>query len=344
MRRLLLPSFLLVCQPVLAQEPTPAPTGEPTPPVSQTELRAQSMRQQIGEGRQVQSHVRVRVRLTNGNRITGVVKDGRLVERIDGLRFVEANAADKGAGVRIWYTTGARDFVFVPFRDFAEYEIVQKLSNSQLQQVETEMAANLGRKAPVRVMPSAPAGEGQPGDEPATEPGLDAPTEPRPDGAEPPTDQGPAGGAKPGATKPAGKDARKDAGKDVPKEAAKDAKKGADKDAGKPGAVDKDQQKAWFDLVQAYPPDDGWGAARRDEIKRRFVVIGSKPSAVEQRFVDEFEAWQKACAYFGVEPSKAGAAAPAGPSGSGKEKAKEERKSKRGKGSDAASGGSTEKN
>jgi hypothetical protein len=87
--------------------------------------------------------------------------------------------------------------------------------------------------------------------------------------------------------------------------------------------------------VQTYPPDDGWRSARRDEIKRRFVVIGTKPSAFEQRFVDEFDAWQKACAYFGVEPSKDGAAAPSSP---GSSKAKDDRKSRRGKGNDASAG------
>jgi hypothetical protein len=326
MRRQLLPSVLFACHALLAQAPapTPAPTPTPTPPVadpatptSQIDLRAESMRQQIGDGKQVQSHVRVMVRLTNGNRITGVVKDGRLVERIDGLRFVEANADDKGAGVRIWYTAGARDFVFVPFRDFAEYKIIQKLSHAQLLQVESELQASLARKtAPV------PAGEGKAGadggETGATEGG---------DGL-PPADQEPAGDA---------------AGKAKAKEPAKDAAKDKPKDGDKAPAVGKDQQKAWFDLVQTYPPEDGWNEARRDELKRRFVVIGSKPSAVEQRFLDEYDEWKKACAYFGVEPTKdAGAGATDG-AGAAKHKAKDDRKARRGKGSDPAAGGSDDK-
>jgi hypothetical protein len=306
MCRLLLPSVLFACHALLAQEPAPPTTDPASRPPSQTEVRAQSMRQQIGEGRQVQSHVRVMVRLTNGNRITGVVKDGRLVERIDGLRFVEANAEDKGAGVRIWYTAGARDFVFVPFRDFAEYKIIQKLSHQQLLQVEAELQASLARKnAP------APAGEARP--EVEADAGGEA-ADGAGDGVDRPADQDPAGARKPG----------DNAAK--PKTKGKDAAKAADGDK----AVGKEQQKAWFQLVQAYPPEDGWGEAKRDEIKRRFVVVGSKPNAVEQRFLDEFDEWKKACAYYGVEPAKAAAGATDG-AHKDKGKGKDDRKSKRGK-------------
>lgn len=95
--------------------------------------------------------------------------------------------------------------------------------------------------------------------------------------------------------------------------------------------------------MQTYPPEDGWNEARRDELKRRFVVIGSKPSAVEQRFLDEYDEWKKACAYFGVEPTKdAGAGATDG-AGAAKHKAKDDRKARRGKGSDPAAGGSDDK-
>lgn len=323
MRRLLLPSVLFACHALHAQEPAP-PAAESALPPSQTDVRAQSMRQQIGEGKQVQSHVRVVVRLNNGNRITGVVKDGRLVERVDGLRFVEANAEDKGAGVRIWYTAGARDFVFVPFREFAEYKIVQKLSNAQLLQVEADLQASLARKtAP------APAADGKAGADggPAAGDG---------DGAAAPDDQDPAAAKKAGdpAAKPKakGKDAAPE--KDVAKDKAKAGAKGDDK------AIGKEQAKAWFDLVQAYPPEDGWSEARRDELKRRFVVVGSKPNPVEQRFVDEFDEWKKACAYYGVEPAKDGGAS--APEGAAKSKGKDDRKTKRGKSAEPATSGAGE--
>jgi len=297
MNWLLLPS-------VLAQEPTPSsPRRERA--TSQTEERAQSMRKQIGEGRAVQSHVKVLVRLKNGNRLVGVVKDGKLVERIDGLRFVEAAAGDAGAGIRIWYTAGTRNFVFVPFQDFAAYEIVQQLSNEQVQQIENELGMDRGKTEDAK-----PTGE--------------------------------ANGGKP--TTPAGAPVAGEA-------------KGGD---GKVTATDE-QQKLWFDLLQAYPPTAGWGAERRDEIKNRFVVVGSQPTAAEKRFVDEYEQWSKACAHFGVAPAaKAKAATPADPreaekadrrarrgdaatpttpGASGADQRKEERRARRGLGGGQGSGG-----
>lgn len=311
MNWLLLPSVLLLGSVALAQEPSPS-TPRRDRATSQTEERAQSMRKQIGEGRAVQSHVKVLVRLKNGNRLVGVVKDGKLVERIDGLRFVEAAAGDDGAGIRIWYTAGTRNFVFVPFKDFANYEIVQQLSNEQVQQIEKELGMDRGKSDP-----ATPAGA--------------------PNGAKPATP----------------------AGEPVAGEA-----KGAD---GKTTATDE-QQKLWFDLLQAYPPTAGWGPERRDEIKNRFVVVGSQPSAAEKRFVDEYEQWSKACAYFGVTPAgKAKAATPADPreaekadrrarrgettpppppGSSGADQRKEERRARRGlggsQGSGEASGGASQ--
>lgn len=283
MKGLLSLSVLLLCHAVAAQEPEAPPAGKDRTG-GQAAQRAQAMRKQIGEGRQVQSHVKVLVRLKNGNRLVGVVKDGKLVERIDGLRFVEANAQEDGAGIRVWYTSGVRNFVFVPFRELAEYEIIQQLTNEQVLQIENEMQRNQGK---------TPA----PGDA-AAKPGDEAkPAEP--------------------ATAAAGGEPAK---------------------AGAVQAVDKEHQKAWFDLVQAYPPAAGWGPARRDEIKRRFVVLGTKPSAVEQRFADQYDEWAKACAYFGVEPAKADGKSAAATTDQRAEE-KSDRRARRGETTPAPSGG-----
>ncbi|MFY9344742.1 MAG: hypothetical protein WAT39_19780, partial [Planctomycetota bacterium] len=139
----LLPVALVALVPALLAQQSgspapaaPAPTPAPTPARSQVDKHASSMREQIVTGRTLQSHVRVAVRLKNGNKLLGVVKDGKLVERVDGLRFVEASALDRGAGIRLWYTGGTRNYVFVPFGDFAEYEILQQLSAKQIEQIE----------------------------------------------------------------------------------------------------------------------------------------------------------------------------------------------------------------
>ncbi|MEY4672992.1 MAG: hypothetical protein RL148_776 [Planctomycetota bacterium] len=140
----------LLCSAVLtAQEPAgkePRP-GHETPKEhkgverhNQVEMErvAEQMRRQLEEGKTIRSHVRVQVRLSNGNRVRGVVKDGRLIERVDGLRFVRAAENEAGSGIRIWYTDGRASFVFVPFSQIANYDVQERLSSEQLAKIEAE--------------------------------------------------------------------------------------------------------------------------------------------------------------------------------------------------------------
>ncbi|MCB9877565.1 MAG: hypothetical protein H6835_08200 [Planctomycetes bacterium] len=124
----------------LSAQVPPAPTGGESRPKDKIERRAEEMREHLGTGRQVQSHVKVSVRLKNGNKLVGVVKDGRLVERVDGLRFVDAQARERGAGIRLWYSGGTRNYVFVPFESLQGYEVLQRLTNDQLKEMETQLA------------------------------------------------------------------------------------------------------------------------------------------------------------------------------------------------------------
>ncbi|MCU0866384.1 MAG: hypothetical protein MUC36_21580 [Planctomycetes bacterium] len=265
-------SVSLVAQSAVTPPPAPAPQAPKESP--RVEQRAQSMRDQIGSGRHIDSHVRVSVRLKNGNKLSGVVKDGKLVERVDGLRFVEAQAQERGAGVRLWYSSGARNYVFVPFADFAEYEVLQRLSNKQIADIEGEMQME-ERRAAERAAALAERAKAQAS------------------GSALPSDESPAPGQEPaagGAGKPA------PAGGDPAKPA--------------PETEAQAQQRKWFALVNTYSPDDGWNKARRDEIARRLVVVGSKPNELEQAFVDQFAEWEKACKHFAI-----GADKPAGAGG-----------------------------
>lgn len=163
---------------LLAQAQTPPATQDPpkaTPsPAKVAEERAQMMREHMDTGRPLQSHVRVAVRLKNDNRLRGVVKDGKLVERVDGLRFVDAQAKEPGAGVRLWYTTGVRNYVFIPFSQFAEYEVLQRLSQDDLDQIERELQREEASRGAGPAIPAAPAAEPR-----ATEPAKDAGKEPK---------------------------------------------------------------------------------------------------------------------------------------------------------------------
>lgn len=276
---------------VRAQEPAPTEQRDQ----GRLEERAKSMREQIDTGKQVKSHVRVSVRLKNGNKLTGVVKDGRFVERVDGLRFVDAQAQDRGAGIRLWYTSGIRNYVFVPFGDFAEYQVLQRLSKEQLEELEHELQQQEGRRAEREAEAARAAAAAKARDGKGTE-------------GEPVADTPPAPGQEGVASKPdaEAKKGKTEQGKEAQSTEAQSA------EAPKP-AVMSEEQKQWFSLLQTYPPAAGWGKARRDEISRRLAVVGAKPSEMEQKFVTQFAAWEEACTFFAVdaEAPPAGDPAPA---------------------------------
>jgi len=258
---------------LLAQAQTPPVTQDPpkasSSPAKVTDERAQLMRDHMDTGRPLQSHVRVAVRLKNDNILRGVVKDGKLVERVDGLRFVDAQAKEPGAGIRLWYTTGVRNYIFIPFSQFAEYEVLQRLTQHDLEDMERELQRQETSRAVAAAAPPAPATESRTGEQ-----------------------------GKDGKDKDGKEDGKDKDGKD------KDAKDkdGKDKD-GKDAAPDPqmEQSKAWFQLLQSYPPTAGWNATKRDEISRRLAVLGTKPTEFELKFVEKFADWQKACEHFGVE-------------------------------------------
>lgn len=240
--------------------PTPdASEAKSTEPAAPMDRELDTMRQNLVEGRTYRSHVRVTVRLKNGNRVTGIVKDGFVVERIDGMRFVETEANDNGAGVRIYTYSGKRNYVFLAFSEMQEYRINQRMTTAELQAYERKIReseeAQQKQKDQQQVETAQPA--------PGTEvEGANAPVELQP------------------AT-------------DAPKESATPA-------APKKASV-TDELQSMYSLLQEYPPAEGWNEAKRDEIARRRVVVGANPSAKEQKFVEKFADWQRACATLGAK-------------------------------------------
>lgn len=278
MNRLHLALSVLMATPFLAAQAGGTPDESVT-----VERRAKEMRESLESQKPIRSHVRVEVKLQNGNKLQGIVKDGRLVERVDGLRFVDAHADDKGAGIRLWYSGGASNYVFVPFADFAQYKVLQRLSAKELTEIEDRMRMEEAAAAEKRRQLDAERKAREAAD-------AKAAAEAEAEGET--TDDGEA--AVDGDGKPTAK------GKPV--------KGGKDKD-GKDVATPKvtgeqQQQRDWFQLLQEYPPAEGWNAAKKDEIGRRLAVVGAKPSDKEQRFVDKFEDWKKACAHFAVDPEQ----------------------------------------
>lgn len=256
----------LASEGLLAQRPD---AGE-SPVRSRVERQVEEMRRQVVEGRVFRSHVRVTVRLKNGNRIRGIVKDGVLVERVKGPRFIAAERDEEGAGIRLYYYNGNRNFVFLPFRDIKDYRIDRRITALELAAIEREshkreqqerrkqaaaVTSRLTGSAPQLQVPAVPGAETRP--------------------------QNPASGS------------------------ASKSKSGAgSKPASKSKAANNTKKlHELYVLLQKFPPTDGWNAQKRDEIKRRLAVVGALPTAKEDEFVKRFAEWERACKEFGVKPS-----------------------------------------
>ena len=94
--------------------------------------RTKEMRTEMRKGQIRHFNVYVTVRLKNGNRLKGVVKNGQFIELDNGLDFVSADRDDPRAGLRIWFTAGTNSFIFLTYGQIAHYEIGNTLSDQQV--------------------------------------------------------------------------------------------------------------------------------------------------------------------------------------------------------------------
>jgi hypothetical protein len=238
------------------------------------------LRRDLLAGKTLRSHVRITVRLTNGNKLRGIVKDTKLVQTDGGLRFAPSEPKDRTDGIKLWYSEGRSSYVVLPFADIRDYLVQERLTSEQLRAIELQVAA-AEKAAVVDKSAAQQSAAEQPAEGQAA--GEAVPAKPT-EGGEPTPGQSegrpPATGV---ATKPG------------------DAASGLQSASGASGAAD--EQKRMFALVQEFPPSAGWSAKKRDEIASRMAVIGAKPSKAEQRFCEVFTDWQKACTTFGVDPT-----------------------------------------
>jgi len=201
-------------------------------------------------------HLRVRVTLDHGARLTGVVRGGILYESMDrrGRFHRVAGPHVPGAGFRLWYVADSPGYLFVRHRDVRKFEEISKLTSRELFQLERGLRA----KADVILLPyrpekDVPQEEAEEVDDGAAqerpEPGPGEKDEPAPIGPEPP----------PGLEEP-----------------------GA-------GAITEGER-----LLMEFPPHEGWLPERREEIERRKWVLGVFPTPKEKRFLDHYESWKRA--------------------------------------------------
>jgi hypothetical protein len=83
--------------------------------------------------------VRVKVRLKNGSRMKGIVRNGRFIEKHDGLDFVVTDKRSAHAGLRLWYYNGTNSYIFLPHADIAYYKLGNRMTDTQVKDLETRL-------------------------------------------------------------------------------------------------------------------------------------------------------------------------------------------------------------
>lgn len=204
----------------------------------------EQMRDSMREGsRQVVTNVRIMVRLNNGNKMRGVIKNGRFIEKVRNLDFVPADKATPGAGVRVWYSDNTNSYVFLRHDEIATYRIGARLTDVQIREIEERIAADRERAEKARALQLAKqAAEQQ---------------------------------------------------RETEEEKAKAEAEAAKKERQESDGRDKEKERL-NKLLAEFPPDQGWGPEKIEEIRQRAIIIGVAPDEKSKRFIEIFADWQKA--------------------------------------------------
>jgi hypothetical protein len=203
------------------------------------EEKAQAMRK--GETL-IRANVRVAVRLKNGNKLTGIVKNEQFVERLDNLDFVPAHVQSPDAGIRVWYYDNTTSYIFLPYAEIVAYRILTRLSDREVQEIE-QVVERQRADAEARRKEQL---------------------------------------------------AQKAATSKAAQEKAQAEEKARTESKGPPAGEPNEEEKRLLNLLEEFPPDDGWSDARAKEIERRKVVVGAYPNQQEKRFLEVLPQWLQA--------------------------------------------------
>ena len=128
---------LACCVPVGAQGEGPVSEGK-----QRVHREVREKRDAMRAGNVIRTNVRVSVRLKNGNKLLGVVKNELFIEALDRLDFVAANMETPGAGIRVWYYNETNSYIFLPYVEIEEYHIQSRLSDAQVKVIEDRLEAS----------------------------------------------------------------------------------------------------------------------------------------------------------------------------------------------------------
>ncbi|MEZ5963794.1 MAG: hypothetical protein R3F56_08105 [Planctomycetota bacterium] len=165
--------FLALVLPVILASALPAQSSEVHPDKQRVLEEVLRKRDDMRSGKTGRFNVRVRVKLKNGAKLNGVVKNGRLVEREEGIDFVETDRQSPDAGIRLYYFDETTSFVFLRWEDIAQHKVLVRLTDDEVRAIEREFAERERKRreveAQLRAARSKQTGEkkGEQGEVPA---------------------------------------------------------------------------------------------------------------------------------------------------------------------------------
>ena len=211
----------------------------------QAEIRKRILRQRAtirSQGNILRTHVKVRVNLRNGEKLTGVVRNGLFVEKPRGLEFVRAQMTQKGAGIRIWYYNDADGYIFLPYTMIGTYKVIKRLTEVEIAEIR-EQILQRERQAKAK-------------------------------GAE-------------------RKKKLKDKQRELREQGSTTKKLAALAAKLKRNKKREAEAKRLLALVEEFPPKEGWGEEKINQINVRRLTIKVFPNEKERRFIEVFEDWKK---------------------------------------------------
>jgi hypothetical protein len=86
-------------------------------------------------------HARVRVVLTNGQKLTGIVKRNRYAERAEGFDFFPAAKTDPAAGLRLWFANPGQNYLFISHKEIESIVSLGFVTELEIRDLEAQAEA-----------------------------------------------------------------------------------------------------------------------------------------------------------------------------------------------------------
>ena len=149
---------ILVFAAPLAASQEPTPVAKPTPktdsrpaqvtiPAVDADPAKKGTSSRPSESRpSVLFHARVQVVLKNGQKLQGVVKNNRFVEKESGLGFAVATKDEPMCGLRLWFTSPGQNWLFLSYRDLTSVDTIGRISDIEVRELEAKLDAEMNGK------------------------------------------------------------------------------------------------------------------------------------------------------------------------------------------------------